>query len=109
MTEDKELKYYEWFVDANWQDIPSKLFLAVSYGGECGELLNEIKKEHRGKYRQPQIMDELGDNLYYLVKLIHTYGYTVSDIMKTNISKLETRRRDNERVQEFTPEDKGHI
>jgi NTP pyrophosphatase (non-canonical NTP hydrolase) len=56
----------------NW-DVGSDfdtLILATGLGGECGELLNLIKKRVRGEdIREDRLREELGDCLAYLYML----------------------------------------
>mgnify|MGYP001591021920 FL=1 len=75
-------------------------FLALSnaLGGEVGELQNIVKKllvQQVFLKESPlhdQFVLEAGDVLWYLVRLIHCYGYNVEHVMAANIQKLETRR-----------------
>ena len=84
---------YERFVEENWTGPKTIEFTEIGLGGEAGEVLNEIKKELRdGSHRQEQVLLELGDTLHYLVHLSRLYGYTLSDVMASNISKLMRRQ-----------------
>ena len=70
---------------ANW----SKLYLAVALGGECGELLNVVKKEHRDKVElRDRVRDEAGDVLFYLVALLDKWGLTLEECLQANCEKL---------------------
>lgn len=70
-------------------------FLAL--GGEVGELLNNVKKIHRdsrGIIADNPRLDlalELGDILWYLTACAHELNYTLDDIVKLNVLKLENR------------------
>lgn len=84
---------YETYVKDNWTGPSTIEYCSIGLGGEAGEVLNEVKKEMRdGSVRRVLIRDELGDTLHYLVKLASKYGYTLADIMKANIEKLELRK-----------------
>ncbi len=70
---------------ANW----SKLYLAVAFGGESGELLNVVKKEHRDKTElRERIRSEAGDCIFYLVALLDKYDLTLEDCMMATEDKL---------------------
>ncbi len=70
---------------ANW----SKLYLAVALGGEIGELLNVVKKEHRDKKEmRERVRSEAGDCLFYLVALLDKWDLTLEDCMHANEEKL---------------------
>ncbi len=86
---------YEQFVQDMWMGGNSSIeFAAIGFGGECGEVLNEIKKELRDLKvsRREFIRDELGDSLYYLVRLAALYDYDLKDIMNANVKKLKARQ-----------------
>lgn len=70
---------------ANW----SKLYLGVALGGECGKLLNIVKKEHRDKVElRDRVRDEAGDVLFYLVALLDKYQLTMEECLQANMEKL---------------------
>lgn len=61
--------------------------------GEAGEIAELYKKAQR-KGEKPnaiQVMDEMGDVLYYITMLAHQYGKSLEDIMTMNIAKLSER------------------
>ena len=75
-------------------------FLAASnaFGGEAGELQNIVKKIMRaGLYGADdplwkEFALEAGDVLHYLVRLINSGGFFLSEIQALNIAKLEARK-----------------
>ena len=70
---------------ANW----SKLYLAVALGGECGELLNVVKKEHRDKVdSRESVREEAGDVLFYLVAFLDKWGLSIEECLDANREKL---------------------
>ncbi len=77
---------------ANW----SKLYLAVALGGECGELLNVVKKEHRDKREmRERVLSEAGDCLFYLVALLMKYDLSLEDCVRANEEKLSDANLQN--------------
>jgi NTP pyrophosphatase (non-canonical NTP hydrolase) len=67
-------------------------YLAIGFGGEAGEILNEIKKEMRdGVSHRTDILHEMGDALYYLTALASKYEYSLEDVITANHLKLNKR------------------
>jgi len=82
------------------------LALSNALGGECGELQNVVKKmisknQFLGSNLvalelNDKFVEEAGDTLWYLVRLIHKSGYNVKDIMDFNIKKLTERYKEGD-------------
>lgn len=66
---------------------------AMGLNGEAGEVIDIIKKfMYQGhEFDVKKIKDELGDVLWYVNLCADAIGYTLEDIAKTNINKLEKR------------------
>lgn len=66
---------------------------AVGASGEAGELLDCIKKSW--VYEKPldmdNIMEEVGDTLFYLQIVCNALGVTLMDMMQMNMNKLKKR------------------
>ena len=70
---------------ASW----SKLYLAVAFGGESGELLNVVKKEHRDKKEmRERVRQEAADCLFYLSALLDKYDLSFEDCFQASYEKL---------------------
>jgi len=66
--------------------------MTAGMGGETGELLEKIKKSVRdGGITPAEIKKELGDVIYYWVRIAKFYGFTANSIIEDNVSKLESR------------------
>jgi len=71
----------------------------MGLAGECGEVLNKIKKVYRDKQgifdkeTKEAIGDELGDVLWYLAVLSQDLGQSLEDIGAKNLTKLESRQK----------------
>jgi len=63
--------------------------------GETGEVAEKIKKLMRDgtRFANEEILNELGDVLFYTTALANLYGRGLQDVMKLNIKKLDDRQR----------------
>ena len=87
---------YTRFVQENWKgggNFFKELFLMTSgLMGETGEVIDAMKKEIRDDVSKRDLIGlELGDVLYYLVKIADFYGFTLDDLMEMNMKKLNER------------------
>lgn len=68
-------------------------FIALTIAGESGELSNKIKKilYHDHPVDPAQIIEELGDILWYLARAADLLGYDLAEIAQYNLDKLARR------------------
>lgn len=70
-------------------------YLTLGLVGEAGEIANKVKKVLRGDYPEDaireQIVDELGDVLWYVAMLARHFGVDMSDVAGRNLDKLQAR------------------
>ncbi len=64
--------------------------------GEAGEVADKFKKiirDKNGKFemRDEKILKELGDVLWYMVRIGSWFGYSLDEIMIANHEKLQSR------------------
>jgi NTP pyrophosphatase (non-canonical NTP hydrolase) len=96
------LQFYEEFVEEMW--LPSDDYntdmarAALGVAGEAGELADKIKKWFRGDSIESfdwnhEIEREVGDVLFYLVKVAHLHKFTLREAMITNMEKLSSRKK----------------
>ncbi len=83
---------------------PELTYLALGLAGETGEVVDCIKKvarvgipvtDHEKQYidgRKSHAAEELGDVLYYWMRLVDALGFKPEMIMQATIDKLEKRR-----------------
>lgn len=66
---------------------------AIGLAGEAGEVANTIKKAvfHRHGVDRRQMIDELGDVLWYVAALCSKLNVPMSSVMELNIAKLQKR------------------
>jgi len=78
--------------------VPYPMVAALGLAGECGEVMEHLKKHYRnGKHPGDALLLEMGDLLHYLTVLGLAYGWTLADMQAANIDKL-TRRDAGENV-----------
>jgi NTP pyrophosphatase (non-canonical NTP hydrolase) len=65
--------------------------------GEAGEIANKYKKilrkEESPYAHQKDLMDELGDVLWYAAAFAKELGYTFEEVAQHNINKLSARKQ----------------
>lgn len=96
-----ELDAYAAFVDDMWfyepaehGGMPELGYLGLCIAEEGGEIAGKIKKAYRDLGGTPDdeaLKKEMGDQLFYLVKLAAIRGFTLQDIMGMNTEKLMSR------------------
>jgi len=62
--------------------------------GEAGEVAEKVKKVYRDKTRftNEDILNELGDVLYYLTVTSHIFGGSLKKVAELNMEKLNGRK-----------------
>lgn len=81
------------------------VYPALGLVGEAGEISEKVKKWLRddkqyfvdgirsmNEDRRDAILKELGDPLWYIASLADDLGYTLQEVVDTNIHKLASRR-----------------
>ena len=71
----------------------SDFVFALGLGGECGEVLDIIKKSYRDQKNIDlnHLKEEIGDVCWYVANLCSVYGFELSDILIENMEKLKKR------------------
>lgn len=69
------------------------MLYALGMGGETGEVLDEVKKHvfHDKPLDPVKILNECGDVLWYLDRMLSELGWTMEDAMAFNDGKLSKR------------------
>lgn len=93
--------WYDHFVEDRFSlgtgGLPILPYCGLALAGEAGETAEKIKKLYRDNNgeRTPEIdnaiKQELGDVLFYLVKLAHELGSSLEEIAQLNRAKLQAR------------------
>ncbi len=74
------------------------IYLALAINGEAGEVAEKVKKLYRDKDGKGDmnftrsVAKELGDVLWYVSVMAEELGFTLEDIAKTNIEKINSRK-----------------
>lgn len=95
--------------DASMKDDDSKMLTAaLGLAGEAGEFVDIIKKiKFQGLDKSKNLIDELGDIMFYLTFAISQVADTnIEHIMEENCKKLKKRYRDGFSVSEFAEKEK---
>ena len=86
---------------AVYPDYVGLAYTSLGLAGEAGELANKVKKVYRDndgeltRHMQADIMDELGDTLWYVAALATEIGYDLDDVAAHNLEKLAARKARN--------------
>lgn len=78
-------------------DVTFPFYLCLGLAGECGEVIEVLKKFARRE--EPEMNEEekgklkleLGDLLWYFSQICTESGFTLSEVMEANKHKLEAR------------------
>jgi NTP pyrophosphatase (non-canonical NTP hydrolase) len=75
------------------------LYPTLGLAGEAGELANKVKKVFRdyggslvASGLKGQLMDELGDVLWYAAAIAEDIGTTLDEVAERNVKKLADRK-----------------
>ena len=83
------------------KSIVGLMYVALGLNGEAGEIANDIKKTVRDDSgiltpeRHAQLIDELGDVLWYVAMMCYELEIPLETIAVRNLSKLKKRQREN--------------
>ena len=91
-----ELNVYQW--DAMKTRLPTAnaQYAILNLAGEVGELHSLLAKEIRdGKIDQDLVKKELGDILWCLAAVVGDFGFTLEDVARANLTKLQKRQKNN--------------
>lgn len=90
-------KGFKEHVDRNAKYDMGDEYCVVALNEEAGEIAGWYKKfvlrgNPTGKLTEQDLLGELGDVLYYLVRLSSLHGWSLEDVMEYNVEKLRKRR-----------------
>lgn len=86
---------YRDYVNMRSQEFTDFNYCVVALNGEAGEVAEWHKKYNlRGNVldlSREDLKEEMGDVLFYLVRMAHLQGWSLEDIMEGNQKKLDNR------------------
>lgn len=87
------LAEYQEFAKKNWMPGCDEVVFALGLGGECGEVLEILKKARRSNSEIPMesLVAELGDVMWYIANLCTSYQLSMQDVLDYNVVKLNAR------------------
>lgn len=94
-----DLKEYQEFHIKTVQKDFSLLYFAVGLGGECGEVLNEVKKVYRkdeqvSEEDRQKLILELGDVVWYVTAISKKLDVSLEEVLQSNATKLIKRNEE---------------
>ncbi len=91
------VKFYSQFVEDKIFTKEQERLVENTLGlvGEAGEVSEKVKKLFRdkSKFKDEDILKELGDVLFYTVALANLFGGNLRKVMEMNMAKLDDREQ----------------
>lgn len=84
-------------VEFPWDtDVGGILNGCLGLSGEVGEFNDMVKKWifHEKEFDPDHAMKELGDILWYVAMICHSFGWSMDTVMQMNVDKLKARYPD---------------
>ena len=96
----KDIDAYGDFTVRMWMGEPAEelderqlAIMSLGLPGEVGEVVEILKKRLRdGTFDRENLRKELGDVIYYWARLCRAFDLQPSEVLASNIDKLESRR-----------------
>ena len=96
------MKEYENFIKKTSMEFKNinedLIFFIIGIAGESGEALDRLKKHLRGGFDNPitdelraDLIDELGDILFYITRSAQLLGISLDKVMQLNLKKMSKR------------------
>ena len=83
-------------VFSDFHDMGGIVNAALGLSGEVGELNDMIKKWifHNTQLDKEHVKKEIGDVMWYVAMMCESFGFSIDDVMQTNVDKLIARYPD---------------
>lgn len=80
-------------LERDGKDIGGVFNACLGLSGEVGELNDMIKKWifHEKPFDEEHAKKELGDVMWYVAMMCHSFGWDLDEIMQMNVDKLKAR------------------
>jgi len=107
--------------DKNTERLAAFLFSGIDVGGildgclglagESGELLDLLKKWifHNKPLDEDHAKKELGDVMWYVAMICHSFGWALDEILQMNIDKLKARYPDGFTIEKANNRAEGDV
>lgn len=87
---------YERWVNGRCKDYTDLNYSILALNGEAGEVAEWHKKYNlrgnpAGELTEQDLLEELGDVLFYLSRIAHLNGWSLETVMNANYKKIEKR------------------
>ena len=91
-----DAKQFQYEIARFYEEGTTEETLFLGLASEVGEVMqSRVKETRRGLECTAEIVDELGDVLWYISTIAQSRGYTLGDIMSDIIQKLQKRQTKN--------------
>lgn len=70
------------------------LYQSNAMAGEAGEVCDAVKKIARDSADDAPVVEECGDVLFYMARLLALRGFTIQDAAQVLLTKLDLQRRE---------------
>lgn len=91
-----ELNIYQWDAMKTRLKTADAQYALLNLSGEVGELHSLVAKKIRdGKIDMDLVKKELGDILWQLAAVAADFGFTLEDVARANLMKLQKRQKNN--------------
>lgn len=89
---------FEVYVEQQCKDYVTPIYCAIALAEEAGEVCGWYKKyvlrgNPNDKLSKKDLLEELGDVLFYLTRMANLYGWTLEEIMAGNKAKLDAKAK----------------
>ena len=93
------------------KDLGGALMACLGLSGEVGETLDMIKKWifHEKELDTEHLKKELGDIMWYMAMMCHSFGFDLDEIMQMNVDKLRARYPEGFNVERANNRDEHDI
>lgn len=84
------------YAQAGTGETAELMYLALGLAGEAGELANQVKKiyrDGRDAARVEKLFGELGDVMWYWVRMCDALNLDPQRVLEANVEKLSGRKR----------------
>lgn len=107
----KNTERLQYFLFDDASDVGGILDGCLGLAGETGELIDMVKKWvfHQKPLDEEHAKKELGDVMWYVAMICHSFGWMLDDILQMNIDKLKARYPEGFSVDKANHREEGDV